>query len=77
MSNKGWKTVSTKDGKQVLDRPFYATNPRYIEVHNSWNWQEVPYQEALREMESLQLADDRPGYKCSSSIQDTDKGGKE
>lgn len=36
----GWLTVSTKDGKQRLSAPFYATNPAYIAQHKEWDWQE-------------------------------------
>lgn len=45
---KGWVTTQTKNGKVTLGVPFYATNPRYIEVHNEWDWKEVPLNEAVQ-----------------------------
>lgn len=36
-----WRTRETLDGKEKLDEWFYATNPRYIEVHKEWKWEAV------------------------------------
>ena len=61
---KGWRTIVTKDGKQRLDSYFYATNLRYIEVHNQWDWEECGYHMASSHIASEQTAnamiEDRP-----------------
>lgn len=60
MEKQGWMTVRTKQGDMVLERPFYSTNPRYIEVHSEWVWVPVSYDKAASEIASLQLAHDTP-----------------
>lgn len=61
MSNSGWRTTETKDGKQKLEKPFYATNPHYIAVHHQWKWEPVSYDQAVAEMTTHQLANQQPG----------------
>ena len=61
MEKQGWMTMRTKRGDKVLERPFYSTNPRYIEVHSEWKWEPVSYDNAAAEIASLQLANDTPG----------------
>ncbi|CAJ0701799.1 hypothetical protein LMG19089_02929 [Ralstonia edaphis] len=62
MSDRAWITTETKDGKQKLERPFYATNPRYIEVHNQWKWELVDYDLAVAEMFAHQFPPHAPAH---------------
>lgn len=49
----GWVTRRTKDGKKTLRVAFYATNRRYIEVHNDWQWEPIyDPQEVFKGMKS-------------------------